>query len=45
VNAKKPLQVDKPPADDPMRKRSKVSGGGGEADVHHRHASRGKAGH
>lgn len=36
-NAKEPLNVDKPPADDPRRNRSKVSGGGGEADRHHTH--------
>lgn len=36
-NAKEPLHVDKPPADDPRRSRSKVSGGGGEADRHHTH--------
>jgi hypothetical protein len=35
-NAKAPLQVDKPPADD-GKHRSKVSGGGGEADSHHTH--------
>jgi hypothetical protein len=31
-NAKEPLHVDKPPADDPQRRHSKVSGGGGEHD-------------
>lgn len=36
-NAKKPLQVEKPDADDPRRRISKVSGGGGEKDRHHAH--------
>jgi hypothetical protein len=27
-NAKEPLHVEKPPADDPQRRRSKISGGG-----------------
>jgi hypothetical protein len=36
-NAKEPLDVKKPPADAPNRTRSKVSGGGGEADRHHGH--------
>jgi hypothetical protein len=40
-NAKAPLQVEKPPADDPQRRHSKVSGGGGEHDSHHsRHPER-----
>ena len=36
-NAKKPLEIKKPPADSDQRRRSKVSGGGGEADKHHSH--------
>jgi hypothetical protein len=34
-NAKEPLHVEKPPADDPQRRDSKISGGGGERDSHH----------
>jgi len=41
-NAKAPLQVEKPPADDPQRHHSRVSGGGGEQDVHHTHNESGK---
>ena len=36
-NAKAPLEVEKPPADDPARAKSRVSGGGGEHDSHHTH--------
>ncbi len=36
-NAKAPLNIEKPPADSDMRRRSKVSGGGGESDVHDAH--------
>jgi hypothetical protein len=36
-NAKVPLEIRKPPADDERGHRSKVSGGGGEADSHHTH--------
>jgi hypothetical protein len=36
-NAKKPLEVNKPPADSDRRHHSKVSGGGGEKDIHHTH--------
>ncbi|MER9023583.1 hypothetical protein NKI01_13570 [Mesorhizobium sp. M0815] len=36
-NAKKPLSVEKPPADSDLRSHSKVSGGGGERDSHHIH--------
>ena len=36
-NAKAPLDVKKPQADPENRTRSKVSGGGGEADRHHSH--------
>ncbi|HVI28249.1 hypothetical protein [Hansschlegelia sp.] len=34
-NAKKPLEIKKPPADSDRRARSKVSGGGGEEDIRH----------
>jgi hypothetical protein len=34
-NAKKPLEIKKPPADSDARGRSAVSGGGGEEDVRH----------
>lgn len=35
-NAKAPLEVEKPPADEEERpQRSRTSGGGGEADSHH----------
>jgi len=34
-NAKAALEVRKPAADDPLRRHSKVSGGGGERDLHH----------
>jgi hypothetical protein len=43
-NAKAPLAVNKPPADDPQRKHSKVSGGGGEHDSHHTHDPEKKGG-
>jgi hypothetical protein len=43
-NAKAPLEVKKPQADDPQRTRSKVSGGGGEADSHHTHDPEKKGG-
>ncbi|MCA6120413.1 hypothetical protein J6500_00635 [Bradyrhizobium sp. WSM 1704] len=36
-NAQAPLEIKKPPADDPHRKHSRVSGGGGERDRHHTH--------
>ncbi|MGI6855830.1 hypothetical protein [Mesorhizobium sp. 1B3] len=36
-NAKAPLEVKKPPADDERRNTSRVSGGGGERDRHHTH--------
>ena len=39
-NAKAPLHIEKPPADDPQRRHSKVSGGGGE----HTHRSEDKGG-
>jgi hypothetical protein len=34
-NAKAPLEIKKPPADDERTGRSKLSGGGGERDSHH----------
>jgi hypothetical protein len=43
-NAKKPLEIEKPPADDEMKHRSRVSGGGGEGDVHHTHDPEKKGG-
>ena len=36
-NAKKPLEINKPPAESDLRSKSKVSGGGGERDSHHTH--------
>lgn len=41
-NAKAPLEIKKPEADDDRRQRSKVSGGGGEKDSHHTHHPRKK---
>ncbi|MEL4378455.1 hypothetical protein [Brucella cytisi] len=38
-NAKKPLEIKKPPADGDNRSKSRVSGGGGERDSHHTHDS------
>lgn len=43
-NAKAPLDVKKPSADDPMRRHSRVSGGGGEHDAHHTHRAEEKGG-
>ncbi|WP_257170380.1 hypothetical protein [Bradyrhizobium sp. SRS-191] len=43
-NAKEPLHIDKPRADDPQRHHSRVSGGGGEQDSHHAHESEAKGG-
>jgi hypothetical protein len=43
-NAKQPLHVKKPPADDERRDRSGVSGGGGEPDSHHSHDAEKKGG-
>jgi hypothetical protein len=43
-NAKKPLHVEKPPADDPQRRHSQASGGGGERDSHHTHQEERKGG-
>ncbi|WP_102957884.1 hypothetical protein [Mangrovicella endophytica] len=43
-NAKAPLEIDKPPADDDRRPRSAVSSGGGEPDSHHTHDAKSKGG-
>lgn len=43
-NAKEPLHVEKPPADDPQRRRGKISGGGGERDSLHTHDAERKGG-
>lgn len=43
-NAKAPLKINKPPADSDQRKRSKISGGGGERDSHHTHDAEMKGG-
>lgn len=43
-NAKAPLEVKKPPADNSHRQHSKVSGGGGEHDSHHTHDAEKKGG-
>lgn len=43
-NAKAPLEIRKPPADD-ERPHSAVSGGGGEKDGHHSHDPHKKGGH
>jgi hypothetical protein len=43
-NAKEPLKINKPPPDSSRRKFSKVSGGGGERDLHHTHDSDQKGG-
>lgn len=43
-NAKDPLHIKKPPADDPQRRHSKVSGGVGEHDTHHTHDPERKGG-
>jgi hypothetical protein len=43
-DATEPLRVEKPPADDPKRRHSKVSGGGGEHDSHHTHHPETKGG-
>jgi len=36
-NAKAPLEIKKPAADNDKRSKSRVSGGGGERDSHHTH--------
>ncbi|WP_454622093.1 hypothetical protein [Bradyrhizobium cenepequi] len=43
-NAKAPLEVKKPTAEDPKRRHSRVSGGGGEPDRHHTHEPEQKGG-
>jgi hypothetical protein len=43
-NAKDPLRIEKPPADDPWRRHSRVGTGGGEHDKHHAHDARRKGG-
>jgi len=43
-NAKKPLEIKKPPAESDLRSKSKVSGGGGERDSHHTHDAELKGG-
>jgi len=43
-DAKKALEVQKPPPDSPQRQHSKVSGGGGERDLHHSHDPKKKGG-
>lgn len=43
-NAKAPLDVKKPLADDSRRNHSRVSGGGGEQDSHHTHEEARKGG-
>jgi hypothetical protein len=43
-NAKERLEINKPPADDPKRRHSNVSGGGGERDSHHTHEPKEKGG-
>lgn len=43
-NARRPLDVVKPPADSDLHSKSKVSGGGGERDSHHSHDAEKKGG-
>jgi hypothetical protein len=43
-NAREPLRMNKPTADDPKRRHSRVSGGGGEHDSHHTHQPAQKGG-
>jgi hypothetical protein len=43
-NAREPLHIDKPQADDPQRRHSRVSGRDGEHDSHHTHDSETKGG-
>ena len=43
-NAQALLEVKKPAPDDPQRRHSRVSGGGGERDSHHSHDAAGKGG-
>ncbi len=43
-NAKKSLEINKPPAESDLKAKSKVSGGGGERDSHHTHDAEKKGG-
>jgi hypothetical protein len=43
-NAKAPLKIVKPPAESDLRRHSRISGGGGEKDVHHTHEPEMKGG-
>lgn len=43
-NAKKPLEIKKPPAEEDGRRHAKISGGGGERDSHHTHEPEMKGG-
>ncbi|WP_024507858.1 hypothetical protein [Bradyrhizobium sp. ARR65] len=43
-DAKAPREIKKPTADDPQRRHSRVSGGGGEHDSHHAHQPEQKGG-
>jgi hypothetical protein len=43
-NAKAPLEIKKPAPNEDQRKRSTVSGGGGERDSHHTHDPERKGG-
>jgi hypothetical protein len=43
-NAKRPVEIEKPPADSDLRQKSRVSGGGGERDSHHTHDAEKKGG-
>lgn len=43
-NAKAPLVIEKPPAQSELRRRSTVSGGGGERDSHHSRSPKMKGG-
>jgi hypothetical protein len=43
-NAKAPLEIRNPPAESDLKRRSKVSGGGGERDSHHTHEPEQKGG-
>lgn len=43
-NAKEPLEIRKPPADEDRRRHARISGGGGERDSHHTHEPERKGG-
>jgi len=43
-NAKVPPRIKKPPAESDLRRHSKISGGGGERDLHHTHEPEMKGG-